>query len=144
MGSPSPMPMKDTTQAKATANTAFGCLNGLAAGVGEAPLTLTVLLRAMCWLACCGAGRIVVPRDAGERVESGPGGVEGGEVVGAEPGEDDREAGGPGIAAARERRPACVGDRDQHSPAVVGVGFPAHLPRVLEPADQLRPRRLGA
>ena len=34
MGSTRPMPMNDTTQAKATANTAFGCLNGLAAGRG--------------------------------------------------------------------------------------------------------------
>src|ERR1700733_5673906 len=31
MGSTRPMPMNDTTQAKATANTALGCLNGLAA-----------------------------------------------------------------------------------------------------------------
>ena len=30
--------MNDTTQAKATANTAFGCLNGLAAGPWEAAL----------------------------------------------------------------------------------------------------------
>ena len=39
IGSTRPMPMKDTTQANATANTAFGCLNGLAAGaVVVAPL----------------------------------------------------------------------------------------------------------
>jgi len=31
IGSTRPMPMKDTTQANATAKTAFGCLNGLAA-----------------------------------------------------------------------------------------------------------------
>jgi hypothetical protein len=30
MGSTSPIPMNDTTQANATAKTAFGCLNGLA------------------------------------------------------------------------------------------------------------------
>src|ERR1039458_9558725 len=37
IGSTRPMPMNDTTQAKATAKTAFGCLNGLAAPV-DAPL----------------------------------------------------------------------------------------------------------
>ncbi len=31
IGSTRPMPMKDTTQAKATAKTAFGCRKGLAA-----------------------------------------------------------------------------------------------------------------
>src|SRR5580693_1176795 len=38
IGSTRPMPMKDTTQANATANTAFGCLNGLAVEPGRAPL----------------------------------------------------------------------------------------------------------
>src|SRR5207302_10759231 len=38
IGSTRPMPMKDTTQANATANTAFGCLNGLATEPGWAPL----------------------------------------------------------------------------------------------------------
>ncbi len=32
MGSTRPIPMNDTTQAKATAQTALGCRNGLAAG----------------------------------------------------------------------------------------------------------------
>jgi hypothetical protein len=32
--------MNDTTQAKATANTAFGCLNGLAAEPWGVPLNL--------------------------------------------------------------------------------------------------------
>src|ERR1700733_2698897 len=37
IGSTRPMPMNDTTQAKATAKTAFGCLNGLATPV-DVPL----------------------------------------------------------------------------------------------------------
>ncbi len=40
IGSTRPMPMNDTTQAKATANTAFGCLNGLAAEPWGVPLNL--------------------------------------------------------------------------------------------------------
>src|ERR1700752_3941442 len=38
IGSTRPMPMKDTTQANATAKTALGCLNGLAAEPWVAPL----------------------------------------------------------------------------------------------------------
>src|ERR1700730_3968783 len=38
IGSTRPMPMKDTTQANATAQTALGCLNGPAAGPWGAPL----------------------------------------------------------------------------------------------------------
>src|SRR5580693_8948879 len=38
IGSTRPMPMKDTTQANATAKTALGCLNGLAAEPWGAPL----------------------------------------------------------------------------------------------------------
>jgi hypothetical protein len=38
IGSTRPMPIKDTTQANATAKTALGCLNGLAAEPWGAPL----------------------------------------------------------------------------------------------------------
>ena len=38
IGSTRPIPMNDTTQANATANTAFGCLNGLAADPADVPL----------------------------------------------------------------------------------------------------------
>ena len=38
IGSTRPMPMNDTTQANATAKTAFGCRNGLATEVAWGPL----------------------------------------------------------------------------------------------------------
>src|SRR5580692_4000790 len=44
IGSTRPMPMNDTTQAKATANTAFGCRNGLAARPWAAGWCVAVLM----------------------------------------------------------------------------------------------------
>ena len=80
---------------------------------------------------------------AGESVKRGQRRGERGAVLGAELGEDDGELlGAPGAAAA-ERGPAVVGDGHLDHPAVHRVRLPAHQAVVLEPADQLRHRRLG-
>src|SRR3984885_1523844 len=72
IGSTRPMPMKDTTQAKATANTAFGCLNGLAARPGAAACSCVAALIQLFSSVRCAAGRVVGAGDAGERVKRGP------------------------------------------------------------------------
>src|ERR1700749_5124276 len=81
IGSTRPMPMKDTTQANATAKMALGCLNGLAAEPWGAPLMKlysSVLCdwRGEAWsgargipLARRGPGRVVLAGDPGERVK---------------------------------------------------------------------------
>src|SRR5580700_2581906 len=48
IGSTRPMPMKDTTQANATAKTALGCLNGLAAEPWGAPLMTKLYSSVLC------------------------------------------------------------------------------------------------
>src|SRR5262245_15662270 len=99
------MPMNDTTQANATANTAFGCLNGLVAEPAWAPLNVPCApYRDLC------QHRLFVAASAGESVESGQRGRERGAVFGTELGEDYGQPVGPPRTAARQCRPARIAD----------------------------------
>src|SRR6201996_5013099 len=82
IGSTRPMPMKDTTQANATAKTAFGCLNGLAGCPWTAACPCVAAVIQLFSSVRCAAGRgVVCAGDAGERVKRGPRGGERGQVV---------------------------------------------------------------
>src|SRR6202042_3497881 len=94
IGSTNPMPMNDTTQAKATAKTALGCLNGLAAPV-DVPL-IQVLRFGMCeapgasgpgWLFSSGLGhQRVIALGVGQGVHGRQRRGQRGLLVRAEPG----------------------------------------------------------
>src|ERR1700759_5496632 len=71
IGSTRPMPMKDTTQANATANTAFGCLNGLAAGPCVVPLMRFAPQGAVVRARGPGSGRRVGGRWPARRARAG-------------------------------------------------------------------------
>src|ERR1700722_17899095 len=136
------MPMKDTTQANATAKTAFGCLNGLAAEPWVAPLmklyssVLCIFVRGLdragAWSgprvipsARRGPGRVVRAGDAGERVKRRQRDGERRAVLRAELGDDGGHPVAPDGPAAREDRPALVGDDDQDHSPVLGARLPA-------------------
>src|ERR1700689_3388857 len=162
IGSTSPMPMNDTTQANATAKTAFGCRNGLATepwvpligcslsgtwwSAGCLPRPSWTLVN---WLAWSGelsraavrasGGRLGV----GERVHGRQRRAERGLLLRTEPGQDLRQPFGPYRAALGQHRPALVGEADLHGAPVSGVSGPVHQARFLQTPDQLRHGRLS-
>src|SRR5271155_3598929 len=118
IGSTRPMPMKDTTQANATAKTAFGCRNGLATEpwVPGIDALFLVATRAFWWLHELSGGYRSWPVRPGA---PGPRGWAAG--------------GGPGQrGVAGERRD---GSRPAHS-LLRGRGHPGR-----DPAEPLRPHR---
>src|SRR6476660_10337765 len=84
IGSTRPMPMNDTTQANATAKTAFGCRNGLATEPAW------VLLK-VCSPPYLSVGQGDVALRAGQCVDGGQRRGEGRPVLRADPVQDHRE-----------------------------------------------------
>src|SRR5580692_10347202 len=108
IGSTNPMPMNETTQAKATAKTAFGCLNGLAAPV-DVPLIQMLRFgmsaapgpsgpRWLCSSRPCSSGlahQRVITLGAGQGVHGRQGRDQRGLLVRTEPGQQRGDPLGP-------------------------------------------------
>src|SRR5215469_577819 len=150
IGSTRPIPMKETTHAKATAKTAFGCRKGLA----TVPLILCtiqpagMLRRRFCpgrkrRRSGCRRRKLVVAPEARQRVYRGQRGCQRVLLVRTEPGQQHGQPLRPGGAAARHYVTALLGDLDIDHPAVIWVRGSGYQASLSKPADELRHGRLS-
>ena len=148
------MPMNDTTQANATAKTALGCLNGLAAEPWTVPLIQSVSVSGcastrgfrsrVAVLVRSGPQRVVLALGVGQRVERRQRGGQRGLLVRAELGQQSRRHAPPvrpgGARASPGPRPVMTTSTTRPSP---GSGSRSTRPVSSSRADQLGHGRLG-
>src|SRR4051795_9000090 len=137
MGSTRPMPMKLTTQAKATAKTAFGCLNML---VVLAPCAVT---RTSGRTSGVGRGWAGLGGSLSQPGQRGECGGDGPDVVVGELLQWTGQPGGAVLPAAVEQVGAGRGEADEHRAAVAGIGAALHQSLVGQPPDQRGHRGLA-
>src|SRR6187399_1420558 len=118
IGATRPMPMNDTTQANATAKTAFGCRNGLA----TEPAWVLLNVYSPPYL-LVGQGDVALR--TGQCVDGGQRRAERRLVLRADPVQDHREPFGPHRPAPGQRVPALVGQAHLDHPPIGGGRLPA-------------------